>query len=268
MAAWLEHEARSDPIELAQEMCALFTSNADHEDYMVGRVDHFAKGKKLGAGYFETASHTGLDKGKAPGNYQPSAPGLSVPACFPSFVLNKHSMNLYNKYKFMGVSSKEKEKLVQFENFFHPLDGIGNWNNLYGKKGFLQYQCMVPESPETASQIREILTRIQSKGLFSFLAVIKYHRASKGLMTFPIQGFSLALDFSISNEIFRLLDEIDDYVAKIGGRVYLGKDARMKRENFEKMYVNTFPRWKKIIRELDPQKKITSLMGDRLGFKD
>lgn len=251
-----------------EEMLTLFEANAEREDYMVGWLDHFASGNNFGKGYFETASHLALDKGVAPGNFTPEHSKIKVPGIFPSFILNKHTMNFYNKLKFFGISEKEKEKTTEFENFFHPLDGIGSWNNLYGKNGFLQYQFIIPHSSDAASQIKEVLSRIQKAGFFSFLAVVKYHKNSNGLLTFPVHGYSVALDFSVSKELFRLLDEIDEYVAKIGGRVYLGKDARMKRENFEKMYVNTFPRWKRILKEIDPKKKITSLMSDRLGFKD
>lgn len=250
-----------------EEMAALFRAHRADSDYMIGWINHFASGKNLGAGIFEKSRHAKLYEGEPLGKYKEKEPGITIPKFFPSFVLNKYSMAVYNRTRFFGVSEKGKEEKRSFAEFFHPLDSLNHWHRLYGRHGFLQYQFMVPEGKNAVIDMQNILQMIQDSGLFSFLAVIKYHRRGKGFMTFPIEGFSIALDFPAEGKIFPLLDRIDEELCKIGGRIYLAKDARAKPGMIERMYGDNFRTWKKIIRELDPQNKINSGMAERLGFK-
>jgi FAD/FMN-containing dehydrogenase len=236
-------------------------------DYMIGWIDHFAKGKKLGRGVFEAATHASAKHGKKLDAYKIAESGVTIPSFFPSFVLNKYSMAIYNCWRFSGVSRTALEGTQTFEEFFHPLDGIGHWNRLYGKKGFLQYQCLIPDDKDAAKNVRAVLEMIQKSGLFSFLAVIKYHAARKGDMSFGDKGYSLALDFPNTKAVHTLLDAVDKQVLKMGGRVYLAKDARMKRSVFEKMYAAALPAWRKMLKQLDPKKQVHSAMSERLGFR-
>ena len=255
-------KVRVDNIE---EMAERMRKGVGNSEYMVGWIDHFGSGKNLGQGIFERASHVKKTE-PALANYKAKEPGLCVPFNLPGFVLNRYSMKLYNQMRFAGIGYSTKSNIKNFEGFFHPLDGIKNWNRLYGKKGFLQYQFLVPESDEAVENIKTILKKIQDKGLFSFLAVIKYHGPHRGFLSFSDDGFSVALDFPNIPEVHSLLDEIDEFLCTIGGRVYLAKDARLKPANFEKMYGDVLPEWRKIIREVNPKHKIYSSMARRLGF--
>lgn len=254
--------------ENIEEMATLFYENAANSDYMIGWIDHFARGKNLGAGIFEKSNHCKLTEGMPLGKYHENPPLISIPKFFPSFLLNKYSMALYNRARFYGVGKKGATIKRNFSEFFHPLDALKNWNRMYGVRGFFQYQFIVPEGKNAAIDMRNILQLIQDSGYFSFLAVIKYHRTSKGLMTFPMAGFSIALDFPAGAQILGLLDKIDEELCRIGGRIYLAKDARAKPGVIEKMYGKNFYEWKKIIKEIDPQNKLDSAMSKRLGFHE
>ncbi len=256
---------RADNIE---EMIELFRKETTSSDYMIGWIDHFGAGKNLGRGIFEKASHIKLPEGKPLGNYINNKSLISIPKFFPSFLLNKYSMVFYNKLRFFGVTKNYRKKIKDFSGFFHPLDGIRNWNNLYGKKGLLQYQFLVPDNSESVENIRKILSMIQENGFFSFLAVIKYHRDGIGMVSFSKKGFSIALDFIVEDKIFSLLNNVDDFLAKIGGRVYLAKDARLTRDSFEKMYFSDLLKWKRVLKKVDPEGKLSSEMAKRLGFKE
>lgn len=254
--------------ENIEEMVALFRENATNSDYMIGWIDHFARGKNLGAGIFEKSNHCKLTDGLPLGKYREKPPSFSVPKFFPAFTLNKYSMALYNRARFCGIGKKGATMKRNFFEFFHPLDALKNWNRMYGNNGFFQYQFIVPEGKNAAIDMRNILQLIQDSEHFSFLAVIKYHRGGKGLMTFPIAGFSIALDFPAGEKILGLLDKIDEELCRTGGRIYLAKDARAKPGTIEKMYGKNFREWKKIIKEIDPQNKMDSAMGKRLGFHE
>jgi decaprenylphospho-beta-D-ribofuranose 2-oxidase len=249
------------------EMIARFQEGVGNSEYMVGWIDHFGKDAAIGRGVFERAVHVKKPDGSLV-KYKNSNPKISIPFFLPSFVLNKFTMAIFNKIKFFSVKNIPTSSVQDFQGFFHPLDGIENWNRLYGKRGFLQYQCLVPDGEDVLENIRIILKTIQERGLFSFLAVIKYHGPQEGMMSFSKDGFSLALDFPNTPAVHVMLDEIDEFLCNIGGRVYLGKDARMKSGAFEKMYAHALPKWRKILKQIDPKGKIHSSMARRLGFKE
>ncbi|MCP4172552.1 MAG: FAD-binding protein, partial [Fuerstiella sp.] len=140
-------------------------------------------------------------------------------------------------------------KLVHYQPFFYPLDSIGNWNRIYGPKGLLQYQCVLPgeEGPEL---MRQMLAAIARSGSGSFLAVLKVFgdKQSPGMMSFPRPGVTLALDFPNSPDVFRLLDRLDDMTREAGGAVYPAKDARMSSDSFQ----TYFPRWEEFSQYTDP----------------
>ena len=263
-------DTESVQVENLEDMIKRFEENIDKAEYLVGWIDHFAKRKSLGKGIFEKANHV-----DAPGSTPvisvldgQQEKKLNIPFFTPGFLLNKYTMACYNRLQFRHVEKYPTEQVKDFSGFFHPLDRIGHWNRLYGRKGFFQYQCMIPKSEKMLEQLRHILQTIQKSGLFSFLAVIKYHGPHQGMLSFPIEGFSLALDFPNTSKVRALLDILDAYVADIGGRVYLAKDARMKPEYFEKMYADQLPQWRKIVKELDPKGKHCSNMAKRLRFRD
>ena len=128
------------------------------------------------------------------------------------------------------------KKKVHFDDFFYPLDRITNWNRIYGKNGFTQYQFILPLE-KSYQGMTEILNKISESGKGSFLAVLKlYGNENKNYLSFPMKGYSLALDFKIEKNLFPLLDQLDDIVIKYGGRIYLAKDVRIKQKSFEMGY--------------------------------
>ena len=140
--------------------------------------------------------------------------------------LNRYSVRAFNElYYRMGERRAGKSHLVSIYPFFFPLDSIGAWNRIYGRRGFLQYQCVIPQSG-APDVLAELLERISTRGNASFLAVLKKLGDGDGTMSFPMPGYTLALDFPMTATIMNFLDELDRLVVAAGGRLYLAKDAR------------------------------------------
>jgi decaprenylphospho-beta-D-ribofuranose 2-oxidase len=254
--------------ESIEDMVAAFESYRNHCDYMVGWIDHMPHGGEVGRGVFEAASHITREEGGRPlSEYKPLKPGFSVPFFMPSMLLNRYSMAAYNKHRFKRYSNERRVETVDFNGFFHPLDRIGSWYKLYGKRGFFQYQCVIPETLGIASQLQKFLSALQEHKLFSYLAVIKYHREGKGYLTFPMRGYSLALDFPNTARVRSLVPQLNRWVAEQGGRVYLAKDALLDSEQFEQMYGEAAAAWREVIRDIDPHSRFTSMMSERLEWK-
>jgi len=255
-------------VESLDDMIAAFEHYRDGCEYMVGWIDHMAKGDMIGRGIFEAANHTQREEGGLPlSHFTPSKPAFNVPFFFPSFILNRYSMAIYNRRRFKKYSTWRQMETIDFNTFFHPLDRIGQWNRLYGKRGFYQYQCIFPESPDVVVRMKNFLSMLQKDKIFSFLAVIKYHRDGQGFLNFSKRGYSIALDFANTARVRRVLPKIDQWVAENGGRVYLAKDALLSPELFTFMYGDKASHWLDIIHDIDPHNRFTSLMSERLGWK-
>ena len=129
-----------------------------------------------------------------------------------------------------------KSSIVDYDTFFYPLDALHNWNHIYGNSGFTQYQFVLPKESSYAG-LRSILAEIADKGKGSFLAVLKlFGPGNKNYLSFPMEGYTLALDFKIEPDIFPLLDSLDKRVLEYGGRIYLAKDCRVTKDTFERGY--------------------------------
>lgn len=167
---------------------------------------------------------------------------FDLPFFFPAFVMNTAAMRFFNARRYRRSGNPE-EKIQHYQDFLFPLDAIGNWNRMYGRKGFLQYQFVLPE--ESSKQgLPELLTRVRKENGKPFLAVLKYFgEADPGFpFSFPQRGFSLALDFRYSPAVFRLMDLLDEIVLHHGGKIYLTKDARMHPGTFRKFYTGKIDR--------------------------
>lgn len=226
-------------------------SDQDHE-YTVAWIDCLAHSKNLGRGIFVRGNHLNSEQhalslysaGKA---RRP----LRVPFDLPSFFLNRYSVKIFNRVYYYSQLSKKVRKIVPYDSFFFPLDKIGDWNRIYGRRGFLQYQCVVPPDNEYRT-IKEILMQIAHSGEGSFLSVLKKFgdMSSCGLLSFPRAGTTLAVDFrNKGDKTLKLLEDLDRIVRQSGGAVYPAKDARMTPESFQ-VY---FPKWKEFAEYLDPQ---------------
>ncbi len=231
-----------------------------NKPYSVAWIDCLAKGAEIGKCLLMVGDFR--DDGKL--DYKLKSQ-KSIPFNFPSFALNNLSVRAFN-WLYCGKSKDGVSKQrVDIDTFFYPLDAIGHWNRIYGKNGFTQYQFILPK--ETSYEgLEEILTAISDSGKGSFLAVLKlYGKANDNYLSFPIEGYSLALDFKIEKGLFELLDKLDEIVVKYQGRIYLTKDVRVSKEIFEKGYsqIETFRQYRK---ENKMDTKFQSLQSKRVGI--
>lgn len=229
-----------------------FFDLADESDqqyeHTVAWIDCMASGESLGRGLFIRGNYAKTKPHKSP---KPPTLRLNFPIDPPFTLINSLTLKLFNNLYYRKQWSDRVEGIVHYEPFFYPLDSITDWNKIYGSKGFFQYQCVIPKAYAKAA-IREILERIFKSGMGSFLAVMKLFGdiPSPGLMSFPMQGATLALDFpNLGNKTENLFEQLDAVTKQAGGRIYPAKDARMSLELFQESY----PDWHEIQPYIDPR---------------
>lgn len=228
--------------------------------YSVAWIDCLATGKDQGKCLLMVGDF--CDDGKL--DYKPKQK-LTIPFNFPSFTLNKWTVKAFNWLYYKKVKEKISQQKVTIDSFFYPLDGICRWNRIYGKQGFTQYQFILPLE-NSFQGLEEVLTVISKSGKGSFLAVLKlYGKENDNFLSFPMEGYSLALDFKIEKGLFKLLDQLDVIVANYGGRVYLAKDVRVKKEIFEQGYPNV-EKFRAFRKKYQLENKFNSLQSRRVGI--
>ncbi len=187
---------------------------------------------------------------------------LAVPPVVPQGILNRFSVAAFNELWFRKAPRRERGRLQTIPGFFHPLDGVSGWNRLYGSRGFLQYQFAVPD--EAAEVVREVVAGLSAARCPSFLGVLKRFGPGRGLLSFPIAGWTLAVDIPVGAPgLSGLLRRCDEAVAGAGGRVYLAKDSRLDPLTLRSMYPE-LDRWKAIRGRLDPDGVLCSDLARRL----
>ena len=246
---------KADCIEAA---CEAFESNSD-ATYSVAWIDCLSKGKSLGRSVIMLGEHAeqgGLDID--------IRQKVSVPFATPSALLNSLTMKAFNT-TYWNRAKHSLSQTVSLIPYFYPLDAIGEWNRLYGKKGFVQFQCVLPQIDGVAN-MRKLLTEISDSGEGSFLAVLKqFGVRNENLLSFPIEGYTLALDFKASETAIKTVKKLEAMVVDMGGRLYLTKDAVMQESTFKA----TYPNWEKFeaIREqYGAIGKFSSTQSKRLGL--
>ena len=250
------------------EIMEIFEDSKDYT-YSVAWIDCLAGGKKLGRSLMMRGEHATLEDIKSTSfEKEPLALNtkrkLNIPLYFPNFSLNTLSVKAFNFLYYNKQLPREKKDIIIYDKFFYPLDSLTNWNKIYGKRGFTQYQFVLPK--ETSYKgLKKILTKISKSGSCSFLAVLKLFGKQDDLISFPKEGYTLALDFPISNKVFKLLDELDEIVLENGGRLYLTKDSRMTKETLHNSYKN-IEKFKEIKHKIDSDNKFQSLQSKRLGI--
>lgn len=197
--------------------------------YSVAWIDCLAKGEALGRSVVFLGEHALPGELPAARAEAPLTPGRrrgkKVPLDFPSFALGPLSVRLFNASYYR--THWDGEALVDLDTYFYPLDALADWNRIYGKRGFVQYQCVLPRAASRVGMAR-LLEAISAAGLGSFLAVLKrMGPQSFGLLSFPMEGYTLALDFPANPAALALLERLDEIVVEAGGRIYLAKDARV-----------------------------------------
>jgi len=233
--------------------------------YTMAWLDCLQKGKSLGRSVMMRGEHAEIEEISEQKKAKPLVldvkPKLSIPFYFPNFALNTFSVKAFNFLYYNKQFAGQSNQIIPYEPFFYPLDAIYHWNRMYGKNGFTQYQFVLPKE-SSKEGLELILRRISQSGQGSFLVVLKLFGKANLLspLSFPIEGYTLALDFKIQKGIFELLDELDKIVLDLGGRLYLAKDARMKAEFFR----HTYQLDKQGIGKYFPKQKFDSLQVKRL----
>jgi FAD/FMN-containing dehydrogenase len=229
---------------------------SQHLEYTVAWIDCVSTGRNFARGIFMQGDHS-----KVPSPLTISKkPILKLPFDLPAFALSRASVMAFNTLYYNKQLSKYKKTVVDYEPFFYPLDAVLDWNRGYGSRGLLQFQCALPWDHAKEATI-EILKAITASGLASFLAVIKAFGdvPANGMMSFPVPGITLALDFPIKpDRSFPLLDRLASMTLEYGGRMYPAKDARMTAAQYQAFY----PQWRDFARFRDPN--ITSSFWERV----
>jgi FAD/FMN-containing dehydrogenase len=220
-------------------------SSATHE-YTVAWLDSIHHGR----GIFIRGNHAPADPDSRDLHDTFSPPRIRVPFSAPASLLNRMSVRAFNSAYYRMMRRRAPSR-VSYRPFFFPLDAVQDWNRLYGRRGFLQWQCVVPPDPD-ARALSQIVRAIAGAGAGSFLTVIKVFGAlpSPGLLSFPRPGVTLAVDFAMrGRSTLALLDRLDAIVIEAGGAIYPAKDARMSPETFRR----SFPRLSEFTNFLDPR---------------
>lgn len=198
--------------------------------YSVAWIDCLAKGAKLGRSVVTLGEHAALaelpPKLRADPLRLPDRKSRTIPFDAPAFALNRLTVASFNSLYWRRGMAGRGEALVGWDGYFYPLDALLEWNRIYGARGFLQFQCAIPLAQSRAG-LAKLLTAISESGQGSFLAVLKRLGAESGPFSFPLEGYTLALDFPASRRNLDLLESLDRIVVEHGGRFYLAKDGRM-----------------------------------------
>lgn len=254
--------------ENLEEVLKLF-DQYKHYTYSVAWIDCLQKGKDFGRSILILGEHAKVEE--LPEKYKkdplalPGKKQINFPVTLPSWVLNSFTVKAFNFLYYGKNFKKEINNVVSYEPFFYPLDAILNWNRGYGKKGFVQYQFVLPLHAKEG--LIEILHKISDAGLGSFLAVLKVFGKQDDLISFPFEGYTLALDFPVRDGLLEFLDTLDAIVLKYNGRLYMSKDARMKPSILKAGY-SRLEEFKKIVKKYDPLGRMNSIQAKRLELTD
>lgn len=241
-----------------KHLLELFEQNKE-STYTVSWLDTNITSRKFGRGVLFVGKETDEKR-----ELVLNDPKINLPCNFPSNTLNKSTITLLNNLYYFFNKSGVKQ--VSFDKFFYPLDVINNWNRGYGRSGFIQYQFVIPKE-NSYKVLSKVLNIIADYRQSSFLTVLKLMgKANDYLLSFPLEGFTLAMDIPVSSKSLDLANKLDEVIIEYGGRLYLTKDARMTKEVFIKSYSN-IEKFIEIKAKFDPNNKFQSLQSKRLGIR-
>jgi decaprenylphospho-beta-D-ribofuranose 2-oxidase len=261
----------TDRVPDLDTLLALLLEGGRTHRYSVAWVDFLAKGRSLGRSVLSQGDFATADdlprrgrRRREPLAYSPVG-SVTAPPYVPNAVLNRLSIAAFNEFWFRKAPRRRRGELQSIAKFFYPLDMVEGWNRIYGRRGFLQWQCLVPFGSEDV--LREVVEALSSHRAPSFLAVLKYFgEADPGPLSFPGPGWTLALDVPTSDpDLAPLLDRLDQRVVDTGGRLYLAKDSRMRPELLGAMYPR-LDEWRAVRDRLDPDRRLASDLARRLDL--
>ncbi len=240
-----------------RELFAVQHRSMKSHEYLFSWVDSQKEGSGLGRGIVKRANHIADDdlvyKNKR---------RFTIPFNFPSHTINRWSCATFNQLYYRTTVRRGSGR-TYLTDFFYPLDCLAKWYRIYGKRGLVEYQVAVP-TDGAYEVIAELLGAITKSKLGTHVAAIKPLSKARGTMSFPINGFTLAVDFGCSDGLWGLLDRLDRIVIEAGGRVYLGKDARLSRESFQEMYSDSIREWDQVTSRYEIRGKFSSLLSKRV----
>lgn len=235
-----------------KEIMQLFEASNDWT-YTMAWLDILQSGKKMGRSILFRGEHAKINELTKQQAKQPltikTPLKLNVPFSFPSFVLNKFTVQAFN-WLYYNKNGRSKSNTIHFDPFFYPLDSIHNWNRIYGRNGFTQYQLLLPKA-KSLEGLTEVLNCIQKFGAGSFLSVLKLFGAKSKFApnSFPEEGYTLSLDFKIDKQTQILVNSLDEIVKKYGGKIYLAKDAFSSSEMSKFDFTGSKPKFSSLLKE-------------------
>lgn len=243
----------------------------DHRyDYSVAWIDLMATGAATGRSILTRGWFARLDELDERRQRDPLAfrtgTAATAPRLCPPRLLNPLTIRAFNELWYRKAPRQARGDLQTISAFFHPLDLVDHWNRIYGRAGFVQWQCVVPLA--AADDLRWMVHELSTSGCSSFLAVLKrFGPGNAGHLSFPLEGWTLALDIPASDpgRLGPLLDRLDERVVAVGGRLYLAKDSRVRPELLPAMYPR-LPDWQEVRAAADPRGALASDLGRRLGL--
>lgn len=242
----------------------------DREDgwtYSVAWIDCLTRGDAAGRSLVYLGEHAGVGDLTPRQAARPLEPGrrrkLSVPIDLPSWTLNRWSVKAFNELYYRRGRQKT-DQVIDYDTYFYPLDNVLGWNRIYGRRGFAQYQFVLPLE-RSRDGMKEALECISRSGCGSFLSVLKRFGPQDSAFSFPMEGYTLALDFPLTQRAERLFEELDTIVIRHGGRLYLAKDARLPAASLQTMdaRAEAFRRWRE---ESGARDAFRSHQSERLGL--
>jgi decaprenylphospho-beta-D-ribofuranose 2-oxidase len=247
--------------------CRLLLDTQNEYTYSVAWIDCARRDRRRGRGIVMLGNHADVGDSRRRPRFQ-LHPDRSrkLPLPLPGWALNRAFVQTFNTLYWYRHWSRSMRRTTHYDSFFYPLDAVENWNLIYGRRGFLQYQFVVPFANGIAV-IDDVLDRLQHASFTPTLAVLKtFGDWPGGMLSFPMPGYTLALDMPVADgRVIEVLHTITAAVTTAGGRVYLAKDAVVGRDDFAGMYPR-LAEFRQTKERFDPTNRFRSCLSDRLGL--
>lgn len=242
---------------------------ANEATYSVAWLDAAAEGEAFGrslvfAGNHATAIEVQSGQPSAPHFPTPRREALSIPCAWPFWPKRMATAAFNGLYYRQGAARTGAPFLEHWDRYFFPLDGVAHWNRLFGRRGLIQHQCVIPNE-KAGDVLPEIFERFRRLDTKPVMAVLKTLSAGDGLLSFPLSGYTLAVDLPVTDELFPLLRDVDQIVVNAGGRLYLAKDSTQSRPTFEASYGN-LGAFRQLRRAISAETRLVSRLSNRLGL--